>query len=242
MFRRLLLISLLLTGCAPNNATPVATGGTPPPASAMPTADASRLLPPASPSSASPASPPPSEASTPTQGGSPTPAVSAPVASPVAPAAGPATFGNGTYVVGTDIQPGTYRTREPSKGCSWSRFNGPGSTDIAVNEVTDDVTIVTIGPRDVAFKAEDCGTWTSDLSRITASRTSFGPGTFIVGVDVAPGRYRDAGGPNCYWARLGDFSGDGMIANDMVGSRTVVTIEPSDNGFKSEGCGTWSRI
>jgi hypothetical protein len=243
MFRRLLLISLLVAGCAPNNATPVETGAIPPSASATPIADAVSSLPPASParSVAAPSSPPPSDASTPAQSGSPSPAASAPAASPVASAAGPTTFANGTYLVRTDIRPGTYRTREPSKGCSWTRFNGFNSTDVAVNEVTDAVTIVTISPKDVAFKAEDCGTWTSDLSRVTSSRRSFGPGTFIVRVDVAPGRYRASGGSSCYWARLQDFSGDGVIASDQVGGRPIVTIEPTDKGFKSEGCGTWSR-
>jgi hypothetical protein len=33
-----------------------------------------------------------------------------------------ATFSNGTYMVGTDVQPGTYRTREGSPGCYYERL------------------------------------------------------------------------------------------------------------------------
>src|SRR5262249_38701034 len=151
------------------------------PGSPTPTAASSSAPTQSSPPAPTPsATPAPSEASTPAApSASPGPAASAtpspprtsaPAPSPSKPATGPTTFGDGAYLVGTDLKPGTYRTRKPSKGCSWARTNGPQSTDVAVSEVTDDVTIVTIARTDVGFRTEDCGTWTSNLSRITSSR------------------------------------------------------------------------
>ena len=65
---------------------------------------------------------------------------------------------------------------------------------------------------------------------------------FIVGTDVAPGTYRRSRGPECYWARLRNFTGelDAIIANG-IGGRAIGTISPSDRGFHSLRCGTWRR-
>jgi hypothetical protein len=77
-------------------------------------------------------------------------------------------------------------------------------------------------------------------------RTSFDDGTWLVGADIAPGRYRatvPAGG-HCYWARLRNTTGgsDSIIANDLKDKgQSVVTILKSDNAFETSGCGTWTR-
>ena len=52
------------------------------------------------------------------------------------------------------------------------------------------LTVVQIAPTDAGFSAnEGCGTWS--LVPLTGPQaTSFGPGTWVVGVDIAPGRYQ----------------------------------------------------
>jgi hypothetical protein len=77
-------------------------------------------------------------------------------------------------------------------------------------------------------------------------RTSFGPGTYQVGVDIAPGTYRTAGpsgSTSCYWARLRDLSGGGnnIIANDLQQGPTVAAIAASDAAFTTAGCQTWTK-
>lgn len=70
-------------------------------------------------------------------------------------------FGDGTYQVGTDIQPGTYRTREGSPNCYYERlkdFTG-GLNSIIANGNTNNPTIVTIAPSDAGFQSQNCGTW-----------------------------------------------------------------------------------
>ena len=104
-----------------------------------------------------------------------------------------ATFSDGTYQVGTDIQPGTYRTRESSSGCYYERLSGFSGeiNDIIANNNTDAPAIVTIRPTDAGFTSSSCGTWTKDLSAITESKTSFGEGAYIVGTDIELGTYRN---------------------------------------------------
>jgi len=155
-------------------------------------------------------------------------------------------FSDGTHRVGEDIQPGTYRTREGSSGCYYARLNGFGGgvEEILANDNTSDPAIVTIEPTDVGFQSRRCGTWTQDLSPITTSTTSFEDGAYKVGTDIEPGTYRSSGSSGCYYARLSGFNGglENIIANENTDAPAVATIAPTDAGFKSNRCGTWTRI
>jgi small nuclear ribonucleoprotein (snRNP)-like protein len=159
------------------------------------------------------------------------------------------TFGDGTHRIGKDIPAGTYRAPKVSGGlfggCYWARlrnFSG-GLNAIIANGNESAPALVTIKPSDRGFETARCGRWTSDLRRITKSRTRFGAGTYLVGVDIAPGTYVARAGSRCYWARLRAFTGDfnAIIANANPRGRTIVTISRSDRGFQSNGCGTWTR-
>ncbi|WP_280271951.1 hypothetical protein [Nocardia wallacei] len=73
--------------------------------------------------------------------------------------------GDGTYVVGVDIQPGTYRTAGPADGrygCYWERAkNLDGTVDsIIANDYGKGATTVRISSSDVAFKTSGCSSWT----------------------------------------------------------------------------------
>lgn len=72
------------------------------------------------------------------------------------------TFGSGPQLVGSDIQPGTYRNSDSSNMCYWERLSGHSGEidDIIANELTESQSVVTIAPTDVAFSSTDCGTWT----------------------------------------------------------------------------------
>jgi hypothetical protein len=155
-------------------------------------------------------------------------------------------IGDGTYQVGTDIQPGTYRTREGSPGCYYERLSGFSGEfdDILANGNTDAPAVITIKPTDAGFTSQGCGTWTKDLSAITESKISFGEGAYIVGTDIDAGTYRNSGSSGCYYERLNEFTGDfdAIIANGNTNASAVVTIAPTDAGFQSQDCGTWSKL
>ena len=70
-------------------------------------------------------------------------------------------FGSGMYLVGSDIQPGTYRSGG-GDFCYWERLSGTGGSfsEIIANDISDGPSIVTISPTDVAFDSSGCGTWT----------------------------------------------------------------------------------
>jgi hypothetical protein len=156
-------------------------------------------------------------------------------------------FGPGIKLVGSDVKPGTYRIRVPAENCYWKRLSGLGGSidEIIAGDLDDGYAVVTIAPTDVAFSSERCGTWSTDLSAVTKSRTAFGEGTFIVGTDMQPGRYRSsAAGENCYWKRLSGFGGsiDEIIAGDLLDGPVIVDIAPGDVGFYSGRCGDWTLV
>jgi hypothetical protein len=87
------------------------------------------------------------------------------VAVPAKPApSGPATsIDGGTYVVGSDIEAGTYRTTGSASGlpCYWARLKdttGEFSSIITNGSPTGQAT-VTIKSTDGAFETAGCGTW-----------------------------------------------------------------------------------
>lgn len=158
------------------------------------------------------------------------------------------TFGNGIWRVGIDISAETYRSRPNSGGCYGARVAGfTGSLDdIIANDFTFSPAIVTLSPTDAGFESDGCSQWTNNLAPITGSPTgNFGPGYFFVGYEVAPGLWRNnSSSGGCYWERLSGFSWelDDIIDNSFSFSIQTVQILPSDEGFHSEGCGTWTYL
>jgi len=198
--------------------------------------------------------PSPTPIPTPTPLPTPTPIpTSTPVPTPpptptpvLAPA--PVTFSDGTYVVGSELSPGTYRTLGGFGTCYWERLSGFGGTfgEIIANRLADGPLIVTISPTDAGLSTTDCGEWTSDLSAVTVSPTApFDDGEYFVGVDIAAGTWRASGtGGTCYWERLSGFGGTGnqIIANDLTETAPIVSIGSGDKGFASTDCGTWTKV
>lgn len=70
------------------------------------------------------------------------------------------TFGDGVYLVGVDIVPGTYRN-DGGSSCYWERLSGVSGTfgDIIANDNVDGPAVVAIAATDVAFSSSRCGTW-----------------------------------------------------------------------------------
>jgi hypothetical protein len=74
------------------------------------------------------------------------------------------TLGEGKFVVGTDIAPGTYRTTGPSGhlDCYWGRLTrtSDGTGSIIANNLGPGPATVTIDNSDGAFQTRWCNTWT----------------------------------------------------------------------------------
>lgn len=73
----------------------------------------------------------------------------------------PESYEDGTYLVGTDIPPGIYRSPGGSF-CYWERLSGLSGefTDIIAIGIEEGTAIVEIQESDEAFRSQGCGTWT----------------------------------------------------------------------------------
>jgi hypothetical protein len=155
------------------------------------------------------------------------------------------TFGEGLYLVNAQIVPGRYRA-DGSDFCYWERLAAPDEaleSVIANAIVTGGPAVVDIVATDVAFSSSGCGQWVPYTPPATML-TSFGPGVYVVGSDIAPGTYAAEGGSDCFWRRLAGFSGDFdqlIEIENMTGPGNVV-VEASDVGFESSQCGTWTPV
>ena len=67
-------------------------------------------------------------------------------------------------------------------------------------------------------------------------------GTYLAGVDIWLGKYRNAGGKMCYWARLRSLNPSDIIDSKKTGDPQVITIRASDTAFLTQNCGTWQKI
>lgn len=64
-------------------------------------------------------------------------------------------------------------------------------------------------------------------------------GIYIVGVDIPSGAYRNAGGTQCYWARLRSVDSSDVIDSRTSSSPQLVEIRRTDTAFATRDCGTW---
>jgi hypothetical protein len=73
---------------------------------------------------------------------------------------------DGTYRVGVDILPGTYRSAGASpqgeSDCYWARLNSLNPTHIITNGLGTGPQVVTVQPSDTAFLTHSCLTWQKD--------------------------------------------------------------------------------
>ncbi|WP_405056517.1 hypothetical protein OG474_27715 [Kribbella sp. NBC_01505] len=100
---------------------------------------------------------------------------------------------------------------------------------------------VTAPPVTVTKPAPPAKTVTAQPPQASAAITD--DGTYEVGVDIKPGKYKSAGGGDCYWARMSSLDGDlgGIIANNLSSGPQTVVIKKSDKAFKTERCGEWRK-
>jgi hypothetical protein len=117
---------------------------------------------------------------------------------------------------------------------------------------------VEISPQDPSFQTEGCFPFWQEpgpfARPLATPGQPFGPGTFKVGYEIAPGRYRATGGtyqqpspgsdpyPACTWFRKSSFRSPDHASTLQQGRVPEVTIEPGDFGFESWYCGTWTKV
>jgi hypothetical protein len=70
--------------------------------------------------------------------------------------------GNGSYLVGSDFRPGTYRSTKNTGYCYWERARSADGTSASIiaNDISSGQSVVTISPADSVFTTSRCNTWT----------------------------------------------------------------------------------
>jgi len=189
-----------------------------------------------------PVTPPPLTA--PPQTLPPPPPVTIAAAPPVPAKVAGGIFGEGRLRVGTDVKPGRYVALRASD-CTVVRF-GPGANPVVLGtaQLTAQA-LLDVLPTDGFVDTSGCGGFRPLGPLSAASMPTVVDGAWLVGAQMVPGTWRSAGGAQCSWQRVSDFtwstssvveSGDG--SSGMVS----VTLAPSDAGFASRGCGSWTRV
>jgi hypothetical protein len=95
----------------------------------------------------------------------------------------------------------------------------------------------------LAVEAQPCST---HVAHPSTNRESFGDGTYLVGVDINPGRYRARGVPGTQleWARLRSAQGTDhdVIAGYQGSAPGLVEILNQDFAFWSQNSGGWHLV
>jgi hypothetical protein len=157
----------------------------------------------------------------------------------------PQSFGDGTHIVGVDIQAGRYEALEPGADCSWQRLSGFSSEyrDVLADGNPRYRTIVDVLADDAAMVTSGCGVWTG-FQPFDEPLTEFGPGTWAIGEQILPGTYSAPGGAGCFWATVTGFDGSqtsiSAIARPEPGP-VVVTLTTDNTGIVSDNCGNFSQ-
>lgn len=100
----------------------------------------------------------------PSKSNQPNNAANAPIVQPSPVATKPGTIGNGTWVVGEDVKPGTYRSPGATDSsfpfCSWQVKTGKAYGDMGTSGEVADPQLVTL-QKGQQFETSGCGTWTA---------------------------------------------------------------------------------
>lgn len=69
--------------------------------------------------------------------------------------------------------------------------------------------------------------------------TAFSDGTYLVGTNIEPGRYKGTLTDRCYWKRM-DSAGE-TIDNDYGGSNLIV-VQDGDYAIQVQNCGDFTKV
>jgi len=179
----------------------------------------------------------------------PLPTLPQPTSSPIPPTPTPilGLVEVGTHLVGEDIDPGIYKGMAGEgllASCYWERLSGLSGTldDIIANDNANGLYYIEVKDTDVALGTE-CGLTQLEHAQLPANSNpaQIGPGTYLIGRDIQPGRYRGQAGTDfldsCYWGRLSDVSGElnGLLANDNATGQYFVEVAGTDFALTT-GC------
>jgi hypothetical protein len=172
-----------------------------------------------------------------------------------------AEYGDGRYVVGEDMEPGTYRTvltltLQNTDYCTWTArdLKDDDPNAIRSHAVSEGIGTVTVAPGEV-FESSGCYGWNpvdvAGFLRAEPDPRLIPPGTWLVGPDLAPGLYRSPAAvrtsslnPYCSLDLYEDWSGlpQAVIATwALTGGYPVFEVELGQQ-INTRGCGHFEKV
>jgi hypothetical protein len=127
----------------------------------------------------------------------------------------PSVVESGTYVVPDQFAPGTYRVEG-----HWARLDA--AQEIIDNDLVDSgLTLTNVAPTDAYVEINGAAIALVDLPQVDRIAAGWTDGTYLVGTDIAPGRYNvTSAGFSAYFARL---DANLEIINNNRGHRAPVS-------------------
>jgi hypothetical protein len=132
----------------------------------------------------------------------------------------PPVVNSGTYVV-PDQSPGTYRVEG-----YWARLDG--NQEIIDNDLVDSgLTLMNVAPTDAYVEISGAAIALTDLRHVDPIAGGWTDGTYLVGIDIAPGPYNvTPAGSSAYFARL-DTNLE-IIDNNLSEGNVIAVVDPGD--------------
>jgi hypothetical protein len=166
-------------------------------------------------------------------------------------------IGDGTHPVTSTLQngtltPGLWRTLRGWQCSYWYTLkNDPTGTNYYSDSQSEGPQLLEVTSAMATVTVHNCVPFWQEpgpfAKPLATPGQPFGPGTYQVGYEIAPGTYTATvpGPARCEWVRLKDFVSiyaDAIEAGDAFGGTQTVTIRPTDRGFTSQHCGTWTKV
>jgi hypothetical protein len=128
---------------------------------------------------------------------------------------------SGTYVAPDHFAPGTYRVEG-----YWARLDA--NQEIIDNDIVDSgLTLMTVAPTDSYVEISGAALALGDLPQVDPIAEGWTDGTYLVGTDIAPGRYNvTPAGSSAYYARL-DANLE-IIDNNISEGNVIAAVDPGD--------------
>lgn len=160
------------------------------------------------------------------------------------------------YLVGVDVQPGTY-VSAGSAECFWWRLSSltgdfwdaePGEQGVlGAGPIHNGQTIVHLDSKDPYFLPVGCGQW-NPLPTSPSPVDAVGDGDYAVGINLLAGRWKTTNATdNCYVEFASGFAGSYSEITrwgftDEGETEVELVILATDVRFTTVDCGTWQRI
>lgn len=143
----------------------------------------------------------------------------------------------------------TFITTPPKQPVSSQQTSAPVKEDTSVSTLgstTQQQPVADIAQPKALIEDRSANQPKSESTASDQPSTSFGDGTMLVGIDIAPGTYESSNpSPTCRYESLVDGETiEGNIERLLSGNKKRVTMNVSDkmSAVMSTDCGTWKKI